>query len=269
MLETLIDYSKGCLTAALCLVAFAALVSGVGCLIFGRSTRGVGDGSVAPNTRIESFRSAKRHMMEIYGDHRRTLYCNCPFDAGKNVDVDACAYRPEEGDDSRRTRRVEWEHVVPAAALGRHLPAWKKGHPECRTRSGKRYRGRRCARKVSERFARMEADMHNLVPAVGAVNADRRAYAMGIVDGEPRAYGSCDIEIVDRTVEPAERVRGDVARTYLYMDRAYPEVELLDDRRREMFRAWSEADPVDDWERTRERRIADVQGNHNPFVREP
>ena len=36
---------------------------------------------------------------------------------------------------------------------------------------------------------------------------------------------------------------------------------------RQMFEAWSNADPVDDWEELRDRRIEAVQGNKNPFVR--
>jgi deoxyribonuclease-1 len=34
-----------------------------------------------------------------------------------------------------------------------------------------------------------------------------------------------------------------------------------------MFEAWSKSDPVDEWERLRDRRIDAVQGNKNPFVK--
>ena len=40
----------------------------------------------------------------------------------------------------------------------------------------------------------------------------------------------------------------------------------LDPTMAEMFRLWSEADPVDEWERTRNERIFEAQGNRNPFV---
>jgi endonuclease I len=33
------------------------------------------------------------------------------------------------------------------------------------------------------------------------------------------------------------------------------------------YMGWSKADPVDQWEQLRDRRIAAVQGNKNPFVR--
>lgn len=35
----------------------------------------------------------------------------------------------------------------------------------------------------------MEADLHNLTPAVGELNGDRSNLPYGIVKGEPREYG--------------------------------------------------------------------------------
>lgn len=61
----------------------------------------------------------------------------------------------------------------------------------------------------------MEADLHNLVPAVGELNGDRSNYRMAVISGEDRTYGACDFEIDSsrKVVEPMAETRGDIART--------------------------------------------------------
>ena len=105
----------------------------------------------------------------------------------------------------KRAQRIEWEHVVPAHAFGQSFKEWREGHPDCVTQSGKAYKGRKCASKVNIEYRRMEADMHNLFPAIGEVNGDRSNYSMAILPGEPRLYGKCDVEISSRKIEPGLR----------------------------------------------------------------
>ena len=64
--------------------------------------------------------------------------------------------------------------------------------------------------------------------------------------------------------EPADDIRGDVARVYLYFQAAYW-MELSDEEQNQ-FEAWNQADPPDEWERTWNERMFDVQGNPNPFA---
>jgi deoxyribonuclease-1 len=217
------------------------------------------------NTKLESFSGAKRELMKIHGDRPRTLYCGCGFDVNKSIDLRECGYRIRKNED--RAARVEFEHVVPASDFGNQLDAWTKGHPKCVRSGGKKYKGRRCAEKASREFELMQADMHNLQPAVGEVNGDRLNYVMAELEGEPREYGKCDVEIRDQKIEPRPSVRGDIARAYFYMDWAYPQYRIIPDpKTRAMFERWAEDDPVDSWERKRARRIAEAQGNTNPFV---
>ena len=219
---------------------------------------------VGGNERIESFRKSKRLLGSIVEGRRQTFYCGCDYSEEKVIDWGSCGYVPRKN--RTRARRMEVEHVVPAHAFGQSFSAWREGHPDCVDKKGKAFKGRRCARQVSQLFRRMEADLHNLQPSVGEVNADRSNYSMEEIPGEARVYGACDVEIAGRKVEPSERIRGDIARTYLYMDQAYPNRGIVGDERRRILSAWAAADPVDDWERQRARRIARVQGNPNPFV---
>ena len=52
------------------------------------------------------------------------------------------------------------------------------------SQKGKRYKGRRCASKVSLEFRLMEADLYNVQPAIGEVNGRRSNYSMAIIPGE-------------------------------------------------------------------------------------
>ena len=72
------------------------------------------------------------------------------------------------------------------------------------------------------KFRYMQADMYNLVPAVGEINCLRSNYGFGMIPGEKRGFGTCDIEIENRKAEPRPETRGNIARMYFYMDWAYP-----------------------------------------------
>ena len=223
---------------------------------------------VGGNTRFKSFRTAKKRLKEVYADRRETFYCGCAFSPDKAVDWESCGYRPRKN--AKRAGKMEVEHVVAAEAFGHAFVSWREGHPDCVKKKGKdkgkRYKGRKCARKVSELFQRMASDLHNLQPSVGEVNGDRKNYSMQEIPGEAREYGACDVEISGRKIEPRESIRGDIARIYFYMDQAYPGRGIVGRKRKRILEAWDKADPVDDWERTRNQRIARIQGNANPFV---
>jgi deoxyribonuclease-1 len=75
------------------------------------------------------------------------------------------------------------------------------------------------------------------------------------------------MEIEDRKAEPPEYVRGNIARIYKYMDAAYPGHGIISNKNRKLFDAWDKLDEVDAWECQRTKRIENIQGNENPFVK--
>jgi deoxyribonuclease-1 len=136
------------------------------------------------NTTIQSFKKAKKILLnQIYNDHRITFYCGCPFTDDKKI-IPSDRYKPKKP--TKRSKRIEWEHIVPASDFGRSFKEWRKGHPECVTKKGKRFKGRNCARKVSKRFRYMDSDLYNLVPAVGEINGLRSTYRFGMIASEKR-----------------------------------------------------------------------------------
>ena len=91
---------------------------------------------------------------------------------------------------------------------------------------------------------------------------------MTIIKGEEREFGKCDVEIKRRKVEPRDEVRGEIARTYMYMNSVYPGKGIISKKNRSMFEEWDLSDPVDAWECERARRIERIQGNRNGIVLE-
>ena len=208
----------------------------------------------------KSFSKAKKQMKQVYFDNQFTFYCNCIYDYKKEkgrekmvVYNDSCGYKPRKN--KKRGETIEWEHIMPAYRFASHLECWK----------GKSYKGRKCCEKVDKKFRIMQADMYNLVPSVGELNGDRSNYSYGIIDGEARLYGECDFEVSGKKAEPKEDIRGDIARTYFYMEETY-NIELTNEER-QLFIMWNKLDNISQWEKVRAKRIKEIQGNENKFIK--
>ena len=160
---------------------------------------------IAGNTSNQSFSKAKKILLRtVYRDYHKTFYCGCSFEGKKIIHTNG--YVPCRN--NKRAQRLEWEHVVPAEAFGHSFSSWRNGEERCVNRKGKSFKGRNCARKVSNEFRYMEADMHNLMPSVGEINGLRSNYSFAMISGEPRRFGAYDMEIEDRKAAPLEYSRG-------------------------------------------------------------
>ncbi len=214
-----------------------------------------------------SFSKSKKLMEQVYYDNMFSFYCNCQYSyqiTDKSikavVDNKSCGYMPRKN--QKRGKYIEWEHVVLAWAFGNTRKCWRE--EICTDKYGNKYKGRKCCTKIDKVFKAMEADMYNLYPAVGELNADRKNYKYGIIPGEERKYGACDFEVADKLVEPKENIRGDIARTYFYMEKTYN--VPISDKQRKLFEVWDKQDKIDEWEIIRAKRIEKIQGNRNTFV---
>ncbi|MEM6293753.1 MAG: endonuclease [Myxococcota bacterium] len=215
-------------------------------------------------TTLASLDAVIEAATEIYAEHRRTFYCDCSYTPQRRVARGTCGYKTRA--DESLAKRIAWDRVVPNRAFGQHRACWRT--PMCSDDAGVQFSGVRCCRETDEEFAAMELDLHNFVPAVGELQEDRSDFDFGEIEREPRMYGACDFE-VDRGLqraEPREDVRGDIARTYLYMHETYGEGLPLTAAEIERFQQWNTEDPADAWEVQRNKRIAGLQGIANSFV---
>ena len=217
------------------------------------------------NTEIDSFSKSKKLLEKIvFADYRKDFYCGCSFDSDKNIDLSFCGYSARKN--KKRAKRIEWEHVVPAENFGRYFTEWRNGHTDCKNSKGTNFQGRKCAAKVNQEFRYMEADLYNLVPAGGEMNADRSNKQYGMIDGESRKYGKCDFEVNEKNAEPRPEIRGDIARVYFYFAAAYSKIGILSDKQRKLFEVWDKEDPVDKKECEIARKIKKLQGNTNFII---
>lgn len=203
---------------------------------------------------------------QIYDNHNTTLYCGCRYTpsstSGGQIDLSSCNYDGSNESHAGRASRLEWEHVVPASLMpARQMTCWTTGLSECSEP------GRECCEKHDEVARTMIFDLHNLVPSIGQTNALRSNKRYGLIAEEERKLGACDFEWSSTLTEPAESIRGDVARAWLYMHGRHG-LELLPGEL-SMFRMWSCNDLPDQWEQIRNERIRQTQGNGNPYIDTP
>ena len=139
--------------------------------------------------------------------------------------------------------------------------------PPVPTGSGWQNGGRKNCTATDPAFQEAEGDLVNLVPAVGEVNGDRNNFPYSAWTRHPEPiYGQCKT-IVDfqmKRAQPREEVRGRAARISLYMSERYQ--LRLSKQDKQPFCAWAKTYPIDSWETQRDKRIAVIQGNGNPFV---
>ena len=218
----------------------------------------------AGNDSIESFSKAKKLLeQKVYFDNRETLYCAAKFDAKKNITL-PLGFTTDKH--VKRSKRVEWEHVVPAENFGRTFVEWREGSPQCVSSKGKAFKGRNCASKINKEYRLMQADLYNLFPAIGSVNAMRSNYNFAMLPNERSDFGSCMMKIDDRKVEPPVDSRGRIARTYLYMEDAYDRFHMSK-QQRQLMTAWDKQYPVSAMECKMGERIEKIQGNTNAILK--
>ncbi len=166
----------------------------------------------------------------LYPDGGKGLYCGKPF--------------------KRYDRSYNIEHVYPMGWVAKSLNCGKR--KQCRERSA--------------RFNRIESDMHNMYPARKDLNKDRGSMPYGVVEGEKWVEAGCDLEIDyrKRRVEPQPASRGEIARAMLYMHDRY-DLPLYK-KQKKLLKKWHKSDPPSKHEKERNRRIARLQGEPNPWI---
>ncbi|CCQ11180.1 Endonuclease I Precursor (Endo I) [Pseudoalteromonas luteoviolacea B = ATCC 29581] len=182
---------------------------------------------------IDNFSQAKRYLRANLPKNAKTFYCGCDIiRKGKKLEPDlaSCGYaarNPElkNGKPNPRVHRVEWEHIVSAWEFGHQLQCWQDG-------------GRKNCMKQSDLFRRMEADINNLVPAIGEVNGDRSNYKFAMLPHLKPLYGQCEVKIdfKNKLVEPPKRARKQIAQAYFYMEKTYG--LSISNKQRQLFNAW-------------------------------
>jgi len=183
---------------------------------------------------FNSFSQAKRYLKKQVNEGTKTLYCGCEIaKKGKKLIPEAtrCGYEPrneftKKGKVNQRAKRIEWEHIVSAWEFGHQLQCWQQG-------------GRKNCRKTSLKFRKMEADINNLAPAIGEINADRSNFRFGVLPHTKGKYGACDVKIdfKQRVIQPPQSAKKQIADTYFYMQKTYG--LKISNKQQKLFNVWA------------------------------
>ena len=201
-----------------------------------------------------NFDQAKTLAQRLHAPAANSFYCDCDirWQGKKGIpDLASCGYQIRKN--GPRANRIEWEHVMPAHHFGHQRQCWQNG-------------GRKNCVKTDSVFRLMEADLYNLVPAIGEVNGDRSNFRFGVLPATEPKHGACPVKVdfKQQVFEPAPKVRGDIARIYFYMADKYN--LQLSRAQQQLLLAWHKLDPVTEQEQQLNQRIAPHMGHDNPFV---
>ncbi|MBL8781703.1 MAG: endonuclease [Alphaproteobacteria bacterium] len=193
-------------------------------------------------TTYKTYEDSRRiFWKQIYPKGGTELYCAVTFDGARKNPLN---------------QALSVEHVFPADAIA-------ENEPGCTNRT--------CA---APRAQRAMADLQNLWPALQRVNSSRSNLRYGEIPGEDaRRYGEfCpDYERgsgAKAIVEPRDDIKGDLARTIVYMHFVYglPLEKAVADKG--LLLDWMSMDPPDAEELRRNALIDRLQGTPNPLLQE-
>jgi len=168
--------------------------------------------------------------LKLYDENYETLYCGSKVSGGKRVTV---------------------EHVYPVIWIADSLGC--KNHNECKL----------------DKYINASSDLHNLWPALKKFESSRGNLPYGEIEGEKPRFETlvCDFERTtgkNAVVEPRDEVKGQIARSFLYMVHWYdlPTHDLLP-----LMVKWNYEYPPSQFEIDRQKLIEFYQGRHNPFIK--
>ena len=192
----------------------------------------------AEQFKIPDYKTARYLLWsKVYAKGGKTLYCGQNFGANKG-------------------RGINVEHVFPMSWVTRALNCGRR--KECRASSAE--------------FNRIEADLHNLFPALTEINDERSSFPFAMIKGEQRRYGKCDFEFDSkrRVVEPRDASRGEIARAMFHMVAEYGKYGLeLRRKQAKMLKKWHFQDKPSKEEKRRNDVIEKLQGTRNRFIDDP
>lgn len=182
-----------------------------------------------------SFSASKSELIKLYSQHRILPLSGLQYE----FEPDSCAIDGFVSQVKAEPEKILWRYLVPELVMGQGMKCMTQ--KVCFSSFSKRYiKGPICCRKISPRYKKMNADMHNIIPTAfkeGTAN---------LLDSKKIVY------------------KGSIARIYLYMQYQYGlhyDTKLL-----EKLQNWHKNQPPTRWEKRLNRKIFQLQGTFNPYI---
>lgn len=199
--------------------------------------------------------SSKKALLSIYQNHRYTFFCNQPFAADGKLSYQACKECP------RVITSVQWMPIVPLKRMVEHKSCYQE--KICLDSKGDRFKGLRCCQKIDPLYQKMSTDLHNFVPEHPLLKRLKGNLNYGMASVEKNNVDGCYLYIdkQKKIVEPANHIKGMIARIYFYMRDTYGLHLSLEET--EQYLQWHHAYPASVFEKFRNEKIRELQGNKN------
>lgn len=179
----------------------------------------------------KSFSHAVKIFKQIDLDYKRTAFSEKEYE----YDAATCMRKLYLKEDP--TKEVVFVRIVPEELIAKNMACHTQDL--CTNMSGKPYHGIKCCNKTNPLYQQYEKDIFNV---------------MGIEKETPYA-----------DVIPPLRIRGNIARVYLYMKEVY-KVNLTE-AQVEMYKKWNEEDKVDEKECDIHQQISKIHERENPWIK--
>ncbi len=226
-------------------------------LFIGLSTLLSAGSYAAPDNRSQ----AKNVLKMVDLDYKKTFLNNCDYHYNPNSCMDKSIVETKGCSIHEDNETMSWMQIVPDTFYGRYKACMVE-KPCINVFTKEAFGSPLCCRRIDMQYREMEADLFNLVPAVSSLAAVQKGRIFGEVKIPTEYLG--DVKLDENYLEPPARVKGDIARVYLYMDRRYG-LELTPEQKR-LFLKWHKEDGVDAKECKLAKVFQKIQGGKNPWL---
>lgn len=128
--------------------------------------------------------------------------------------------------------------------------------------------------RFSHKYSKVmqKTDLHILYPSSSKANTQRSNHLFGeVIKSTSKVCGTAKLGLsnsgMEINFEPPHNYKGNVARAMFYFSLRYN--MFISKPKKEMFKRWSQLDPVDDFEKNRNEAIYKINKTRNPFIDQP
>lgn len=209
----------------------------------------------------ENRSQAKNILKMIHLDYKVTTLNHCRYDYDKTSCMDKTEVNTSSCSVKEDHQSMVWIQVVPDTFFGRKMACMIET-PCINVFTKEPFGSPMCCRRINKKYKKMEADLYNLIPVVSEMKQIQKGKIFSEVKDPITMVG--ETKIGKEAIEPADNVKGDIARVYLYMDEVYS-LEL-NATQKNLYLKWNSLDGVDAQECALSKIISKIEGSANTWI---
>lgn len=179
----------------------------------------------------------------------------------------SCYFSEKDLSNDQENDKTAWSLVVNKQILAANRPCYH--HKICLNKKGERFKGLSCCKQNDSLYNVMLYDLHNRIPVPQTIAHLMQKSHFDSFDApldHPKHTTHYGVSYYPKykILVPPDKYKGEIARIILYMNTTYglsiPKGQLA------LYHQWHQAHPASYREQLRNKLIAKIQGNLNPYV---